>query len=410
MIAEREAPAPAPPPPLAGRRVERLLGRLTGARPGPTLVAIGGVHGNEPAGVAALLRVIEALSGRQAALSGELVALAGNRQALARGERYLARDLNRSWTAERVEALRRKAAAAPLLAEDREQLELLAALEEAFGRARGRTYVLDLHSTSGEGPPFVVLADSPRSRAFGGALEAPMVLGLEEQLEGTLLSYLVDRGRVTVAFESGQHADPLSVDRAEAAVWRALLAAGLLDRGEAPAAGLLGGGLAPGGRRLPRVVRVRYRHALGPEDGFRMRPGYRNFQPVERGERLAHDRRGIVASPESGLILMPLYQEKGDDGFFLVRAVGRVWLGLSALLRRLGADRVVHRLPGVRRHPERAGTYLVDRRVARWYALELFHLLGFRRVGAGDGRQLVVARHPHLTRGDQERDQSRPAR
>jgi hypothetical protein len=45
----------------------------------------------------------------------------------------------------------------------------------------------------------------------------------------------------------------------------------------------------------------------------------------------------------------------------------------------------------VRRDPARPGAYLVDRRVARWFALEIFHLLGYRRHGRV-GRRLSVSR------------------
>jgi hypothetical protein len=89
---------------------------------------------------------------------------------------------------------------------------------------------------------------------------------------------------------------------------------------------------------------------------------------------------------------MPLYQAQGDDGFFLVRRVRPAWLGLSRVLRRLRLERLLPVLPGVRRHPELAGSFLVDRRVARWAALELFHLLGFRRRGPAGERYLVMTR------------------
>jgi len=41
---------------------ERCLGSIDGHEPGPTLLAIGALHGNEPAGVAALQRIVEDLS------------------------------------------------------------------------------------------------------------------------------------------------------------------------------------------------------------------------------------------------------------------------------------------------------------------------------------------------------------
>ena len=40
------------------------LGRLRGERPGPTLILIGAIHGNEPAGVAACRRLLERVDQR----------------------------------------------------------------------------------------------------------------------------------------------------------------------------------------------------------------------------------------------------------------------------------------------------------------------------------------------------------
>jgi len=60
-------------------------------------------------------------------------------------------------------------------------------------------------------------------------------------------------------------------------------------------------------------------------------------------------------------------------------------------LRRLGLDRALHWLPGVRRHPEREGTLIIDTHLARWFALEVFHLLGYRKRRSVEGK-LVVSR------------------
>ncbi|MEO1085677.1 MAG: aspartoacylase, partial [Acidobacteriota bacterium] len=108
------------------------------------------------------------------------------------------------------------------------------------------------------------------------------------------------------------------------------------------------------------------------------------------------DRRGDILSPHDGLILMPLYQQQGEDGFFLVRPVKPLWLLISKWVRRLDAQRILPVLPGVKRHPEEADTFIVDQQTARYLARELFHLLGYRRVGPADGRYLTMTRrHPH---------------
>mgnify|MGYP000026465552 CR=1 FL=1 len=72
---------------------------------------------------------------------------------------------------------------------------------------------------------------------------------------------------------------------------------------------------------LPSQVNVVYRHPIEEEDEFEMKPGYSNFQKIENGELLAKDKHGEIKSHKDGLILMPLYQKKGEDGFFIVEEV-----------------------------------------------------------------------------------------
>ena len=203
--------------------------------------------------------------------------------------------------------------------------EIHRALDEA--RAAGQAvYLLDLHTTSAGGGAFCVLEDTLPTRRFARALEAPLVLGLEEELSGTLTHWLAGRGVFTVGFEAGQHEDPAAVERAEAAVWLALEGIGCLPSGSRPEPTAARRRLAAERRDLPRVVEVRYRRPVAPEDGFVMAPGYANFSRVRKGQALAVDHAGAVTAPERGLLLMPLYQRQGEDGFFIVRKVAPVWL------------------------------------------------------------------------------------
>lgn len=374
-----------------GMEVPRVLGRVEGSAAGPTLVCVGGLHGNEPAGIHALERVLPSLEARRERVRGRFVALAGNLAALREGRRFVVRDLNRAWTPERLWALTRGDGSAMRGSEDREQRELLRAIADAVQGSRGPVYFLDLHTTSGSGGPFTTVADTLPNRSFALAFPVPLILGLEELVDGTLLEHLGDRGFVSAVFESGQHEEPRAVDRAEAAVRIAVAETGLLReedlKGVADARKLLRGDT----RRLPRVLEMRYRHPVDDHDGFRMEPGYENFQRVRRGEPLARDRDGEVVAPESARILMPLYQAQGHDGFFVVREFRPFWLHLSTGLRRLHLASVVHWLPGIRKLPERDDALVVDQRIARWYALQLLHLLGFRKH-LEHGDELVVVR------------------
>ena len=382
------------PSPVSGSEAVSLrprhIGRIRGEVGHPTLVVLGATHGNEPSGALALQRVVDELQKDATGLCGEFFAMVGNRRALQEGKRFLRHDLNRHWQDERVERLRQ--AAGPLEAEDLELQELEAELRGVLESTSGPVFAVDLHTTSGPGPCFVVLDDSLKNREFALPVPSTIVVGLEEELSGTVTHYLARQGVTVFGFEAGQHDDPTSVDRAEAAIWIALESSGVVEKGsrkEVDDGRLL---LAEDRGPLPHVVEMRYRHGIEPEDEFRMHPGYRNFQPVSEGQALADDRHGAVTAPESGRILMPLYQKQGEDGFFIVRPLKEIWLDISARVRKHHWERFIHWLPGVKHHPHLERTFVVDRRWARFLALELFHLLGYRRCGPLHDRYLFMTR------------------
>ena len=364
-----------------------LIASIRGSLPGPTLIIVGGIHGNEPAGVLAAERVRLRMQRRKAVLHGEVVLLRGNTRALQQRVRYIDVDLNRQWTIENARDAESE------VSELCEQSEVLTIVKEVVSRARGEIYFLDLHTTSAHGQPFATVGDTLRNRRFALTFPLTIVLGLEEQIDGTMLEYMNNLGAITMGVEAGQHEAMTSVDHHEAVIWNASASTGNFRREDLPELDRSRAILrrASGGRR---VVEVRHRHAIVPEDQFRMEPGFRNFQAVRRGEVLAQDRTGEIKAREKGLILLPLYQPLGDDGFFLGREVKRFWLKLSALLRKLKVGHYVHLLPGVRRDPVNEYVLIINTRVARILPLQVFHLLGFRRLRWTD-KYLVVSRRAY---------------
>jgi succinylglutamate desuccinylase len=351
----------------------RIIGTVDQGHDGPTVVVVGGLHGNEPAGYEAARRVVESFGDGGITLRGRLVAIGGNLNALRQGQRYADRDLNRAWTRRHLEG------AGGASAEDREQREILDLLVEHLDRNGHRGVVIDLHSTSAPGPPFAIVGDTLRNRPLAFALGVPVILGLEELIEGTMIEFLVEHGHIAVAIEGGQHDAPETADRLEAAVWLALESCGAVAGADIPGRAQKVSSLHAASHHFPRVVEVRYRHGIRPEGGFVMEPGFVNFDAVRKGQRLARDHGGEVVASEGGCVLLPLYQGKGEDGFFIGRAVKRFWLRLSGLMRRLRIDRVAEILPGVHRDPDHHDHLLADPRVARWLAVQVFHLLGYRR-------------------------------
>ena len=378
----------------------RRVGSCRGSEPGPLLLCIASLHGNEPAGGTALERVLEELSASGLPMRGDMVGLRGNLRALEAGRRFIDEDLNRVWQRDRVDAVlaslrqggtvgggaARDGDQLPMVgsAELLEQRDLLAAIRDESRRARGPVYVLDLHTTSSESAPFTTVGDTLQNRELALRLPVPVVLGLEEQIEGALLQYFDRLGWRSIGFEGGRHEAPSSVEAHENAMWILLEALGLLEAGSTPGSVERRGRLARHTEGLPRVLDVRYRHAVSEEDGFRMHSGFTNFDRIKAGEELGVDRAGPVRAVRAGRILLPLYQRQGADGFFIVRRLAPAWLVVSRFLRLMGADRLATWLPGVRAHPERSDAVLVARRARNRVVVGLLHLLGFKaRSGGG---------------------------
>ena len=304
----------------------RVIDRLRGDADGPTLLLVGGVHGNEPAGVDATRAAIADLRRRGVTMRGEVIGLVGNVRALAAHRRYLARDLNRLWTRDRVAAARNVADGwtAPTLdgAELTELAELSSELEAVLAAARGPVIVLDLHTTSAAGIPFGVVGPTEAHRALAAHFPMPCIAGLEEQLEGVLTGYLGAQGCVTLAVEGGQTDTPEARANLDAVVAIGLVVSGVVAAEDMP--GRLDDAralLARSRGDLPTTIEVVSRHPVKPSDEFRMEPGFANIQRTPAGTLLAHDHTGEIRAPFDGLVLLPLYQPQGSDGFFYGREV-----------------------------------------------------------------------------------------
>lgn len=380
---------------LATKPGEHLIGEFYGDAGGPTLIAIGGIHGNEAAGVAALRRVAEKLRNSEVVPHGRIYLFAGNSRAIPKGVRFIDSDLNRHWTDENVlrNGLGNNDSAS--ISEDYDQREILATIIEILQTARDEVYTLDLHSTSAGGVPFATVGDTMRNRKFAQMFPITILLGIEEQLEGTLLEYLNNLGVVTLGFEGGHHYAEATVEAHEALVWLGLWNSGILNKADFDDLDRYWETLKRATGR-PRIVEVRYRHAITEQDGFEMLAGFNNFDPVGKGAHLADDRSGKIKAGESGLVLMPLYQKLGEDGFFLGREVAPFWIWLSGVLRRMKVGSYIHLLPGVSISDEGEETLEVNTAIARLFPLQIFHLLGFRKR-RWRGNRLFVSRRSHDT-------------
>lgn len=308
---------------------KRIIGQYEGKYSGTLVFALAALHGNEPAGVEALKMLFQLLEAEphrnpNFVFSGKIVGLIGNLKAYESQVRYLKEDLNRMFYVENIAQIRaRKQYNNFLSPEESELLELLAVIETEIAIYQPQQiYLIDLHTTSADGGIFSIAHIHEASLSLAKALNAPVVCGLAKGLGGTTLDYFCAKNFTNlpisaVAFEAGQHTDPLSIRRSVAVLVHLLRAAGnvRISDVESHHERIL----LRYSRTLPKVVDLCYVHHIRAGDGFQMLPDFKNFQAVKRGQPLARDNHGYIYAPEDALMLMPLYQQQGTDGFFLVK-------------------------------------------------------------------------------------------
>ncbi|MGB0930376.1 MAG: succinylglutamate desuccinylase/aspartoacylase family protein [Chitinophagales bacterium] len=309
------------------REAKRIIGNYTQGKEGPLLIVTGAIHGNEPAGVKALQVVLTQLKDWEIPIEGQIIGLIGNLQAFSKSQRYISKDLNRQWKPENVLRVKRTPKE-KLKEEDAEQKELIEFFERTLNEEKfqsdRRVVLLDLHTTSADGVAYSIVTSIGGSRKIAESLGVPTIMGFDKAILGTTLNYFSDLGLESFCFEAGQHDAESSVTRTISAIWQVLVGLGCIEAREIPFFNNHKGLLHELGEDLPRTVQYKYRHVIVPEDCFKMLLGFDNFQYVEKGQLLAHDKDGKIRAPFSGVMLMPLYQAQGKDGFFIVEEISKL--------------------------------------------------------------------------------------
>jgi len=309
-------------------RLDRIICKYIGEQQGPLLLVFGSMHGNEPAGAQAIALVkkmleVEPITNESFCYKGAFVGMLGNKKAVENNERFMTRDLNRSWTIENVERIT-NLPVEELTDEDLEVSEILTTVHNLIQEMQpSKMIVLDLHTTSSFGGIFSLPTDDKASLDIAKELHAPVIKGMLEGIKGTVLHYFNTKNMgvetVAVAFESGQHEEKLSVNRAIAAIVNCMRTIEAIEPKDVE--NQHDKILIEYSSSLPKVAVLVTKYGIVKDGAFVMKPNFKNFQPVQKGQPLAHDDDQLVRAPADGLILMPLYQKRGEDGFFLIKEI-----------------------------------------------------------------------------------------
>lgn len=298
----------------------RIIGKYTSGEKGPLLLVTAGIHGNEPSGVQALQRVFSELKQTQPTITGSVIGIAGNVAALNKNVRFIDEDLNRTWKKEKLSKTEN------LSCEEKEMNEIIDVVEKYTAKNRPfsrspRRYFMDCHSTSSESLPYISVQDVGKNNAWAHRFPLYIVKGFSDIVNGSIDKYFSKQGMTGFAFEAGQHTGKTTSKHHEALIWLALKETNGLDLNQLNCQPECVSIFEKNTEIEQKTFEIIYRHGLTRKDEFAMKPGFKNFQKIEKNELLAEQNGEEIRSKWNARIFMPLYQPQGNDGFFVVEEV-----------------------------------------------------------------------------------------
>ncbi len=356
--------------------LSRYICHFKGNKDQQTLLFVCGIHGNEPMSVLAMEEVSKEIKTQNIRINGTFIGIRGNIKALNVNERYIDYDLNRIWF---IDKSNEKSEASEQINELAEKDEILSIINDLIhDKKQNEVIFFDLHTTSSPSVPFITINDTISNRTIAKKYPLATVFGIEEFLNGPLLSYINELGFNAVGFEGGQHIDPNSKENHKAFIWLSLANEGLIDP-DLIQVKKARESLKALSKDAYKFFEITYRYEVLPQDHFKMNKGFNNFQSIKKNIPLALSNENEIISKWNNRIFMPLYQSKGDDGFFIIRRIPSFFLGLSKFLRRYNIESFLTLLPGVAIFDKKKHILVVNNNVARLLRNEIFHLFGFRQ-------------------------------
>ena len=135
-----------------------------------------------------------------------------------------------------------------------------------------------------------------------------------------------------------------------------------------------------------------YKYTIVENENFKMHKGFTNFESITQNQGLAISNGRDLKAPLDGRIFMPLYQELGDDGYFILNKISNVWLYASIFARYVKVNHFLRIIPGVKIDPNSEYGLIVNLKIARFLAKDIFHLLGYRKQIFKNGKLYFIRR------------------
>ena len=82
---------------------------------------------------------------------------------------------------------------------------------------------------------------------------------------------------------------------------------------------------------------------------------------------------------------------------FLLSKISKFWLNSSIVARKLKINHFLRLIPGVKKDPDNNYTLIVDPKIAKYMAKEIFHLFGYRKQIYKDDKFHFIKRDRKIT-------------
>lgn len=295
------------------RNENRIIGNYHSGEKGKTIIFMCGIHGNELSGKKALKKVFDYLEKNSIEINGNIIGIQGNLKAIERKERFIDIDLNRIWKAKIINQVKKRKIKNKY--EYKELIKIHEIIEVIIQKKKKKNIIIiDLHNTSSANGLFAVVNNNSDLK-IASAIKIPIITKLFSKVKGSFSEYYTSKKISTIVFEGGTIGDPASIHNHETGIFRILEKCRIIKKKDIPIS--IGEKLTE--KKDKKTYKVKYIHQISELDKFIMKPNITNFQVVKKGELLGYDVNGDVLSPFNGKILMPLYQEQGNEGFYIIQ-------------------------------------------------------------------------------------------
>ena len=261
--------------------------KIDGKHKGPEILIVGATHGNEPAGVEAIVRIHKLIqSGEIEIERGVVHFLLGNPEAYIKNSRYIDFDLNRLFLDEHTDSY---------------EGHRMQEVKRLIHNHNGFHALLDIHSVS-KGDNQMMIYNSEYENCYPLACKISSIpthlTYSTAQLPGLLIEECTRLGSFALGIECGNHTDPHSSDVAYEHALHLLIYFGLIEPTHLEQ-------FSQHHSRPEIITQYQMSHAIIPSEGFKFTKDFETGDFITEGETYANSTEVEYVAADDCYIVMP---------------------------------------------------------------------------------------------------------